>query len=173
MNVTVAVDGILPDEDFQPAVKAPGETANISVAVTRCPGKPTEPKNYACESPEPATNARVLIVAVDKAYLELSNVPLIKFDEGRSVTECKGSCDNSLEYCADISVCIGAVLRTTFVGRNSYELGYWPDNDRSFQFHSPSMFGRAWEKVQELFKANAWIGEDLQSYDRLLEVTIP
>lgn len=83
LNVTVEVDGVSSDEDSEPVVIAPGETSIVSVSVMRCPGKPTDPNNYACENPVPATNARVLVVAVDKAYLELSNVPLADIADGR------------------------------------------------------------------------------------------
>lgn len=104
LNATVAVDGVVAEEDFEPVVVAPGETASISVAVTRCPGKPTDPENYACETPEPATNARVLIVAVDKAYFELSEVPLVKFDEGTNAPKdsgCCSTCGNQISKSTD------------------------------------------------------------------------
>lgn len=88
LNVTVIVDGVEPGEGVDVPVIQPGKSKTVSVVVTRCPGKPTDPKNIACENPVPASNAKVLVVAVDKAVLSVSGPSLVELDSGEKHSCC-------------------------------------------------------------------------------------
>ncbi|GMH34411.1 hypothetical protein BSKO_02245 [Bryopsis sp. KO-2023] len=61
----------------EPVALTPGENVTISFHVRRCPGDPSDPQTIACPALEEALSSELLVMVVNKAYLELMDNPLV------------------------------------------------------------------------------------------------
>ncbi|CAD7704606.1 unnamed protein product [Ostreobium quekettii] len=73
VNVTIAPPNPSesPREEDELVAISPGENATVQVLVAKCQGDPNAGTSFSCNEREPAANAKVLVIAVDKALLQL------------------------------------------------------------------------------------------------------